>query len=130
MIKITVILTLAGVCLAVAQEVKPEIGTKAKKEVAATMTVTRCRAIVEGGAQCGNQADSGRLYCWKHHGAIRQMRETVDGVGDGAKSAWESTKTWSSNAWESTRGAFDGARVGLVKLLGGKDASKKKEAEK
>lgn len=49
---------------------------------------------------------------------------------DGSKQAWDSAKDGSKKAWQATKDAFDGARVGMIELMGGKDAKKTGEAEK
>ena len=104
------------------------------KRVERTMAVNRCQAVLKDGSQCDRQAADGKKFCWRHD-AAKSADETAKGVSEGGKKAWQSTKTWSTNAWESTKSgwnkavdatkdSFDGARVGMVELLGGKDAKK------
>ena len=101
-------------------------------KVEKTMTVNRCQAVLKDGTQCKSQAEDGKDFCWKHRTA-KAFDETLTDTKEGSKKAWESTKTWSTNAWESTKSGWnkavdatkesvDGARVGMVELLGGKDA--------
>lgn len=104
-------------------------------KVKKTMTVSRCQAVLSDGSQCRRQAESGKDFCWRHTGAVKAVNDTLDEAGKGSQRAWQSTKTWSTNAWESTKTGWnkavdatkeslDDARVGLVELLGGKDAEK------
>ena len=104
------------------------------KKVEKTMTVNRCQAVLKDGSQCDRQAAAGKKFCWRHD-AAKSADEAAKDVSEGSKKAWQSTKTWSTNAWESTKSgwnkavdatkeSFDGARVGMVELLGGKDAKK------
>ena len=99
-----------------------------------TMTVNRCQAVLKDGTQCKSRAEDGKDFCWKHQTA-KAVNETLTDTKEGGKKAWMSTKTWSTNAWESTKSGWnkavdatksgvDGARVGMVELLGGKDAKK------
>ena len=101
-------------------------------KVEKTMTVNRCQAVLKDGTQCKSRAEEGKDFCWKHRTA-KAFNETLTDTKEGSKKAWESTKTWSTNAWESTKSGWnkavdatkesvDGARVGMVELLGGKDA--------
>jgi len=97
-----------------------------------TMVVKRCCATDDKGRQCQNPAEKGKDFCWRHRGFVGAMNETLDDAGKGAGEAWQSTKQFSTNvwqktksgamsAWDTTKDAADGARVGLVELLGGKD---------
>ena len=103
-------------------------------KVERTMTVNRCQAVLKDGTQCKSQVEGGKDFCWKHRTA-KAFNETLADTKEGSKKAWESTKSWSTNAWESTKAGWnkavdatkdsvDGARVGMVELLGGKDAKK------
>ena len=108
---------------------------KAKEpaRVEPTMSVARCQAVLKDGSQCPHQAEDGKRFCWRHTGAVKAVNETVRDAGEGSRRAWQSTKTWSTNAWQATKSGWnkavdatkeslDGARVGMVELLGGKDA--------
>ena len=106
-----------------------------KAEVEKTMVVSRCQAMLADGTQCAHQAGEGETCCWRHRGAVKAVNDTVKDAGEGGKKAWQSTKTWSSNTWSSTKSGwnkavdvtketFDDARVGMIELLGGKDAKK------
>ena len=101
-------------------------------KVEKTMTVNRCQAVLKDGTQCKSRAEDDKDFCWRHQTA-KAVNETLTDAKEGGKKAWESTKTWSTNAWESTKSGWnkavdatkesvDGARVGMVELLGGKDA--------
>ena len=92
--------------------------------VAKTMTVVRCQHVIEDGRQCVYQAEKGKLFCWRHQGAAKAVGEAWRGAGKSADRAWSSTVQWSTNAWNATKGAADDARIGLVEMLGGKDAKK------
>lgn len=103
-----------------------------------TMSVVRCQAVLKDGTQCEHQAEAGKSYCWRHHGAARTVQRTVQDIGKGTEKAWQSTKEFSTNAWQKTKqgakdfweGAkerADEARVGMVELFGGKDAKDGKE---
>ena len=92
--------------------------------VAKTMTVVRCQYVLEDGRQCVYQAEKGKLFCWRHQGAAKAVGEAWRGAGKSADRAWSSTVQWSTNAWNATKGAADDARIGLVEMLGGKDAKK------
>jgi len=105
-----------------------------------TMSVARCQAIIKKGKQCPYPAESGKIYCWRHRGAVKAINETVDDAGKGAKEMWTDTKTATTNAWhhtkngavsawDATKDAVDEARVGLVELLGGKDAKSTKSTK-
>ena len=105
---------------------------KDPNKVEKTMTVSRCQAVLKDGTQCKSRAEDGKDFCWKHRTA-KAFNETLTDTKEGSKKAWESTKTWSTNAWESTKSGWNkavdatkdgvnGARVGMVELLGGKDA--------
>lgn len=72
-----------------------------------TMTVPRCQAMLKDGTQCMSQVDPGKTYCWRHRGAAKAVKESMDDAGKGASKAWNSTKEWSTNAWHSTREAFE-----------------------
>ena len=100
-----------------------------------SMVVRRCQAELEDGSQCTHQAEKGKKFCWRHSEVATAVNKTMKATADGSQKAWQSTKTWSTNAWESTKfgwnkavdatkESFDGARVGMVELLGGKDAKK------
>ena len=110
--------------------------TETKVKVEKTMSVNRCQAILESGRQCPNEAPRGEACCWKHRGVVKVLDDTVTDAGKGAGKTWQSTKTWSTNAWESaksgarramdaTAAAFEEARTGMNDLLGGKDDEKK-----
>jgi len=71
--------------------------------VESTMTVARCQAVLDNGKQCTNQASEGKRFCWRHHGAAKAVGDGCTAAGQGAKSAWQATKTWSTNAFEKTR---------------------------
>jgi len=91
--KITLLLSLAcvaglGVCLAAVEK---------------TMSVPRCQAMLKDGTQCSAQVDPGATYCWRHRGAAKAVKETMDDAGKGASKAWTSTKNWTTNAWENTK---------------------------
>jgi len=101
-----------------------------------TMVVQRCLATDGKGKQCQHPAESGKSFCWRHRGFVGAVNETFSDAGKGAGEAWQSTKRFSTNvwqktksgarsAWDGTKDAADGARVGLVELLGGKDAKGK-----
>ena len=92
--------------------------------VAKTMTVVRCQYVIEDGRQCVYQAEKGKLFCWRHQGAVKAVGEAWRGAGKSADRAWASTVQWSTNAWNATKDAADDARIGLVEMLGGKDAKK------
>lgn len=92
--------------------------------VAKTMTVVRCQYVIEDGRQCVYQAEKGKLFCWRHQGAVKAVGEAWRGAGKSADRAWSSTVQWSTNAWNATKDAADDARIGLVEMLGGKDAKK------
>jgi len=105
--------------------------------VETTMVVKRCIATDDKGRQCVYQAEKDKDYCWRHRGFVGAMGETLTDAGKGAGEAWQSTKQFSTNAWQKTKSGAktvwdntkdtaDGARVGLVELLGGKDAKKGK----
>jgi len=105
-----------------------------------TMSVRRCQAKLDNGRQCKHQAGDDSNYCWRHRGFMKACKETADDTSNGAVKSWNSTKSWSTNAWNSTKSgakeawnatkdAFDGARVGMVELLGGKDAKKTDESK-
>ena len=107
---------------------------KASGKVEKTMTVNRCQAVLKDGSQCKSKAEEGKDFCWMHQTA-QAVNETLTGTQKGGKKVWQSTKTWSTNAWESTKSGWnravdatkdsvEGARIGLVELLGGKDAKK------
>ena len=107
---------------------------KTPAKVEKTMTVNRCQAVLKDGSQCKGKAEDGQDFCWKHR-ATKAVSETLMDTKEGGKKAWQSTKTWSTNAWETTKSGWnkavdatkdsiDGARVGMVELLGGKDAKK------
>ena len=130
-----------SVVLAVALGVVATSAVPVKKvpdKVEKTMTVNRCQAVLKDGSQCKGKAEDGKDFCWKHRTA-KAVNETLTDAKEGGKRAWQSTMTWSTNAWESTKSGWnkavdatkdsvDGARVGMVELLGGKDA--KKDAKK
>ena len=126
---------LIGIVLLGAVATGASIAKPGPGKVEKTMTVNRCQAVLKDGSQCGRQADEGRNYCWQHR-TVKAVNMTVKGAGDGGRKAWESTKSWSTNAWEATKSgwnkavdatkdSFDGARVGVVELFGGKDAKGK-----
>ena len=107
--------------------------TKDPAKVKKTMVVKRCQAVLEDGSQCQHQAESETDYCWRHQGAVKAVNETMKDAREGGKRAWASTKSWSSNVWESTKSGWnrtvdatteslDDVRVGMVELLGGQDA--------
>ena len=109
-------------------------------QVVGTMTVRRCQAVLKDGRQCPYQAEGGQDFCWRHRGAAKAVKDAVDDAGKGANQAWQATKTWSTNAWQTTRDGVDkamdatrdaveDARVGLVEMLGGKDAKGPKESK-
>ena len=101
-------------------------------KVEKTMAVNRCQAVLKDGSQCKCHAENGKDFCWKHQ-TSNALNETMTDAKEGGKKAWQSAKNWSTNAWESTKSGWnkavdatkesvDGARVGMVELLGGKDA--------
>ena len=107
---------------------------KEPDKVEKTMIVNRCQAVLKDGTQCRSLAEDGKDFCWKHR-AAKAVNETLTDTKEGGKKAWESTKAWSTNAWESTKSGWnkavdatkdsmDSARVGMLELLGGKDAKK------
>lgn len=92
--------------------------------VAKTMIVGRCQYVIEDGRQCVYQAEEGKLFCWRHQGAVKAAGEAWRGAGKSVDRAWSSTVQWSTNAWNATKGVADDARIVLVEMLGGKDAKK------
>jgi len=60
---------------------------------------------------------------------MKACKETADDTSNGAVKSWNSTKSGAKEAWDATKDAFDGARVGMVELLGGKDAKKTDESK-
>ena len=110
------------------------LSTKDTDRVEKTMTVNRCQAVLKDGSQCRNQAETGKEFCWKHRTA-KAVDDTMKDAGEGGKKVWQTTKTWSTNVWESTksgwnkavdatRESLDDARVGMGELFGGKDVKK------
>lgn len=102
------------------------------------MTVSRCQAVLADGSQCVHQTKGGQSFCWRHSDAVRAVNESVKEAGKGGKQALKSVRSWSTNAWESTKSGWnravdttrerlDEVRVGTVELLGGKDAPKEKK---
>ena len=117
------------------------LSTSGAAKVETTMVVARCQAILKNGQQCSNQVASDQTYCWKHRGAAKAVRESLDDAGKGAGSAWRATKTWSTNAWQSTKSgtakalkatgdAFEEAGTELARLIGGEKAAKKDDTKK
>ena len=109
--------------------------TGAEPKVERTLSVPRCQAVLDSGKQCPYQAQKGERYCWRHRGAVKVINETMTDAGKGANRAWQSTRTWTTNAFESakngasravdaTEKALEEARVGLNDLLGGKEPKK------
>lgn len=112
------VLAIACVCWGAAAEVKE------------TMVVARCQAILKDGRQCERQAEQGKRFCWRHSGAARAVDRSMDSAGRWTTNAWEQTKSGTAKAWKATKDAFDGARVGMIEMFGGKDArQKEKDAE-
>ena len=106
--------------------------------LAATKSVPRCQAVLSNGGQCENEADPDTKLCWRHRGAAKAVGDAAHDAGEGMKTAWTATKSWSTNAWEATkhgvgtavdatRDAAESARVGIVEFFGGVDAPKKPE---
>ena len=106
--------------------------------LAATKSVPRCQAVLSNGRQCENEADPDTKLCWRHRGAAKAVGDAAHDAGEGVKTAWTATKSWSTNAWEATkhgvgtavdatRDAAESARVGIVEFFGGVDAPKKPE---
>jgi len=100
-----------------------------------TMTVSRCQAILKDGKQCTNQVGKDEKFCWHHRGAVKAVNETLDDAGAGMKKGWKCTKTWSTNAWEKTKGgvrealdatedALKDARKGWREFVGDKEKAK------
>ena len=75
-----------------------ETGKSPAGQVERKMTVPRCRAVLENGSQCPNQACKGKAHCWRHRGLAKD-----------ATDSWKATKTWSTNALEKTRRATEKA---------------------
>ena len=92
--------------------------------VVKTMTVVRCQYVFEDGRQCVYQADNGKLFCWRHQGAVKTVGEVWRGAGKSADRALSSTVQWSTNAWNAAKDVVDDARIGIVEMLGGKDSKK------
>lgn len=102
--------------------------------VAKTMVVRRCQAV-RNGLQCVDPAQTGSDYCWKHRGLARVVGEASESAAEGVRSAWNSarggatnawaaTRSGATNVWKRTKAAADGARVGLIEMLGGTDGKK------
>lgn len=94
------------------------------KPVEKTMPVARCQAILKNGSQCPYPAGKDEQFCWRHRGAAKKWNDTMADANKGANDAIKATRTWTTNAWENTKKAVDGARTGLIEMLGGKDAKK------